>query len=64
MIGYRKLVASGVAVLLSTSLLALHLLNGDQWVTFNTFQLGFFFGTNAVAKLWGRGSERSPKTPA
>lgn len=51
MVGYRKLGAACIALALSTALLALKLIDGSNWVTFNSFQLGFFFGTNALGKF-------------
>lgn len=59
MVGYRKLTAACVALALSTLLLVLHYLTGDNWVMFNGAQLGLFFGTNCAAKLWGNDSEPS-----
>jgi hypothetical protein len=71
MVGYRKLTAALIAMAISTTLLALHLIDGANWVTFNTFQLGFFFSANSLERLWGKGSEKAapastptPPTPS
>ena len=57
MVGYRKLTAAAVALLISTILLIAGYLQGSDWVNFNGVQLGLFFGTNCAAKLWGKDSE-------
>lgn len=59
MFGYRKLIAATAALIVSTALLVTHYISGDNWVMFNSAQLGLFFGTNVAAKLWGKDSEPS-----